>query len=442
MLHIRLLTLLVLLVAIINDAVGVAAAPVGKKGGFVYTTCKRGFEKLFKLEVMNTFPDLKFAFSRPGLITWKAPDSFSTQNFNLPASKSYFVRSFGSSVMSQATNVDDILNAVTELRESWQISSSSQLRLHVFGREEELALKSEHPQVLADRKHRIDTLRNDLLGSSDMFYQDGDEAKDNEVVLDVIVGEENEKTFVGCHIHDSKTRRSRYPNNLLPFITLPPEAPSRAYMKIEEAISYLDIRLSPGDVALEIGSAPGGCVYSLLQRGLTVVGVDPCPSDRTHAPILHKNPAFTEIKSKLHQLSLNQLPETVQWLLCDANIDALDALPHLKNICKYLHTKSLSLSQSPPHSSSSTSSTLPTSSSTKTSVSSSKGFKGLIYTSKLNDEVFALQPHKALEYIKNVKEELLSTQVFDEKNVIITTLPSNRQEVLIYAPVKNMKMKK
>jgi hypothetical protein len=192
----------------------------------------------------------------------------------------------------------------------------------------------------------------------------------------------------------------------------------------------LDIKLARGDVALEIGSAPGGCVYALLQRGLKVVGVDPCPSDRTHAPILHKNSAFSEVKAKLHQLSLADIPNSVQWLLCDANIDALDALPHLKTISKHLF--------STIGTSTSTTTSTTTTDATTTPVST-KAFKGLIYTAKLNDGVFTLPPQKALDYLNNVREELLSTQVFDEKKMVITTLPSNRQEVLIFAPAKKMK---
>jgi hypothetical protein len=54
---------------------------------------------------------------------------------------------------------------------------------------------------------------------------------------------------------------------------------------------------------------------------------------RTHSPVVRRHEAFTEIVSKLHRLQLEQLPFTVQWILCDANISPEEAIPHLKRLC-------------------------------------------------------------------------------------------------------------
>ena len=49
------------------------------------------------------------------------------------------------------------------------------------------------------------------------------------------------------------------------------KAPSRAYMKTEEAILSFNIPMEPHQNVLEIGSAPGGSVYNLLNRGTTII---------------------------------------------------------------------------------------------------------------------------------------------------------------------------
>ncbi len=58
-------------------------------------------------------------------------------------------------------------------------------------------------------------------------------------------------------------------------IDMPPESPSRAWLKLEEAVRFFDLALSPKDIVVELGCAPGGVVLALLNRGISVIGVDP-----------------------------------------------------------------------------------------------------------------------------------------------------------------------
>jgi hypothetical protein len=132
-----------------------AFTPQLAEGGFVYTTCKKGFEKLLKCEIQTLNPTLKFAFSRPGLITWKQPEDAAFDSFD--SSGSIFMRSHGQSVSAQAVTAADVVNAASDL------GIKKSLRLHVWGREEEPGLKSEHPQVTLDRTARVEKLKSDLL---------------------------------------------------------------------------------------------------------------------------------------------------------------------------------------------------------------------------------------------------------------------------------------
>jgi 23S rRNA (cytidine2498-2'-O)-methyltransferase len=52
-------------------------------------------------------------------------------------------------------------------------------------------------------------------------------------------------------------------------------APSRAAMKLAEAFIWLDRAPEPGDVCVDLGAAPGGWSYVLLERRAKVIAVDP-----------------------------------------------------------------------------------------------------------------------------------------------------------------------
>lgn len=374
------------------------------RGGFVYTTVKKGYERLLKLEVLQAYPDLKPSFSRPGLITYKTDDTSVLDNFfhRRHPQPFIFMRSCGLSIPSQVSTASDIIAQARTL-------GQQPLGLHVWGREEEQGLKSEHPQVGIDRRARIEAFRQELqlLGGPDLFHAEGSsEAKDNEVVLDVCVGEDGEKAFLGQHLHTAGlVGTTAFANNLLPTLTMPPESPSRAFMKIEEAIGLLGLAsvMREGHTAVEIGSAPGGCVYSLLQRGLTVCGVDPCPADRTHAPIVKKSKRFSEVRTFLRNLRVDQVPPSAEWLLCDANVPGEECIPYLVNMAAHYR---------------------PT-------------LRALLYTCKLSDKVYDMEPQRLLAYLRETREAVLQAGgggLFDD--VTMLTLPSHRQEILIFAKTR------
>jgi 23S rRNA (cytidine2498-2'-O)-methyltransferase len=58
-------------------------------------------------------------------------------------------------------------------------------------------------------------------------------------------------------------------------IHVPKAAPSRAAHKLVEAFAWLDRGPEPGDVCVDLGAAPGGWSYVLLERRAKVIAVDP-----------------------------------------------------------------------------------------------------------------------------------------------------------------------
>ncbi|MEO5713755.1 MAG: SAM-dependent methyltransferase [Luteolibacter sp.] len=58
-------------------------------------------------------------------------------------------------------------------------------------------------------------------------------------------------------------------------IVMPEDSPSRAWLKLEEAVRFFELELTPRDIVVELGCAPGGVVLALLRRQISVIGVDP-----------------------------------------------------------------------------------------------------------------------------------------------------------------------
>lgn len=55
------------------------------------------------------------------------------------------------------------------------------------------------------------------------------------------------------------------------------EAPSRSYLKVEEAYGIIGREPAPGELVCDLGAAPGGWSYSAAKRGARVVAVDNGP---------------------------------------------------------------------------------------------------------------------------------------------------------------------
>ena len=88
-----------------------------------------------------------------------------------------------------------------------------------------------------------------------------------------------------------------------------PQAPSRSYLKAEEAYAVLGREPAAGETVVDLGAAPGGWSYSAAKRGATVWAVDngPLKGGALRPEIRHAEAdAFTFA------------PESpVDWLFCD-----------------------------------------------------------------------------------------------------------------------------
>jgi 23S rRNA (cytidine2498-2'-O)-methyltransferase len=67
---------------------------------------------------------------------------------------------------------------------------------------------------------------------------------------------------------------SPFPNGEVHFVENRSGPPSRAYLKLWEALTLIGCRPGPGERCLDLGSSPGGWSWALQQMGATVISVD------------------------------------------------------------------------------------------------------------------------------------------------------------------------
>jgi len=263
---------------------------------FVFATCLPGVEPALKLELSRTRPELRLAYSRPGLVTFKSSRSVPPDD----PPGSVFARVWGRSIGAAS----DPASAALEL------AAVGATRVHAFAREPAAsaalaALPGATPgAVITPDAERALLAPWQALGP-------GGPAASGELVLDVIVAPD-EPAWLGVHRHGPF--HLPHPGGAIA-VEVPDDAPSRAYAKIEEAIAWASLPIAAGHVALEIGAAPGGAALALARRGVEVWAVDTgalAPSALA-AGVHH-------VAKKVGALRWEELPARVDWLLVDVNL--------------------------------------------------------------------------------------------------------------------------
>lgn len=105
-----------------------------------------------------------------------------------------------------------------------------------------------------------------------------------------------------------------------------PEAPSRSYLKMEEALHRLGIEPEAGQTVIDLGAAPGGWTYAFARRGCQVTAIDNGPLRLTSAVVrrvehLHRD-------GMTYRLAPHLPP--VDWLVGDMLIPPGQAFSLLK----------------------------------------------------------------------------------------------------------------
>ncbi len=87
-------------------------------------------------------------------------------------------------------------------------------------------------------------------------------------------------------------------------------APSRSYLKIEEAFSIFNHAPGSGDIVVDLGAAPGGWTWAALKRGAIVYAIDNGPLKK--GPLDHHN-----VHHVKHDAYTWHPQFHIDWLFCD-----------------------------------------------------------------------------------------------------------------------------
>ncbi|WP_442113317.1 23S rRNA (cytidine(2498)-2'-O)-methyltransferase RlmM [Pseudomonas sp. NUPR-001] len=120
------------------------------------------------------------------------------------------------------------------------------------------------------------------------------------------------RVFVGVASADNS---AMWPMGI-PRLKFPREAPSRSTLKLEEAWHHFipkdqwDARLSDDMTGVDLGAAPGGWTYQLVQRGMLVTAIDNGP--------MAESLMDTGLVQHLMADGFTYKPkQTVDWMVCD-----------------------------------------------------------------------------------------------------------------------------
>jgi 23S rRNA (cytidine2498-2'-O)-methyltransferase len=285
--------------------------------GFLFVTCQVGAEAALKGEVARRWPEFRFAYSRPGFVTFKLPKDHSLPaDFDLEA---VFARAHAFSLGKVTGDDPEKLAAGV-----WGLWGNRPVkRLHVWQRDREPP--GEHdfePSITQAAVEAAEAIRRGGVESgesrvesktphSQLSTLDSRPPRRGEMVLDCVLVEPQE-WWVGFHqVHSAP---SQWPGGMMP-LEMPPEAVSRAWLKMEEALRWSELPIPRGARCAELGSAPGGASQALLARGYDVLGIDPAEMH----PAVVENPHFTHIRRRAGQVRRRDFRK-VRWLMADMNV--------------------------------------------------------------------------------------------------------------------------
>ena len=275
---------------------------------FLFLTCQVGAEKAVKAELARRWPEFRPAFSRGGFLTLKLPETtYLTPDFDL---ESVFARSYGFS-LGKVSGDDD----ATLAHGLWDMFGDRPFeRIHVWQRDRaEAGEFGFEPSITPAAVEAYEAIRkacpwpDRLSGANDLT----EAAKPGDWVLDCVLVDPGQ-WWIG--FHRARSMPSRWAGGMMP-LEMPPEAVSRAWLKMEEALRWSQLPIPKGARCAEIGSAPGGASQSLLAHGLEVIGIDPAEMD----PAVMANPNFRHIRRRAAQVPRRAFRK-VRWLTADMNV--------------------------------------------------------------------------------------------------------------------------
>jgi 23S rRNA (cytidine2498-2'-O)-methyltransferase len=298
---------------------------------FLFTICQAGAEAALKAEIARQWPAFRFAFSRPGFVTFKLPDGFRLAiDFDL---QSTFARTYGFSLGKVSGS-----NAQELAQQAWKLAEQQRPHhVHAWQRDSTMPGENGFEPGTTPLANEIGQLFVDARPSYlDAPLPINQIASPGQIVLDCALVQPNE-WWIG--FHQATVVPQRWPGGV-PLVPRKPSAVSRAYLKMMEALQWSQMPVRRGDKCVEIGSAPGGSAAALLELGLTVLGVDPAEMDEEIA----SHPNFIHLRKRAADMKRREFRD-VKWLFADPNIAPQEMLDNVEEIVTHreVHVRGLLL---------------------------------------------------------------------------------------------------
>jgi 23S rRNA (cytidine2498-2'-O)-methyltransferase len=279
---------------------------MSSESSFLMVTCQVGAEGAVKAELAARWPDFRFAYSRPGFLTFKLPATCAVaDDFNLG---SVFVRAYAFSLGKvTGSDADEMARGV------WQaVAGRTFDALHVWQRDRFAPGEHSYEPAITDEARAAEAaIRRHAPEGAIAKGSTKLPTRPDKLVLDCVLVLPGE-WWLG--FHRAKQFASRWPGGLSD-LALPEKAVSRAYLKMQEGLRWSQLPIKPGHRFVEIGCAPGGACQALLEKGLQVTGIDPAVMD----PAVLENPNFTHIRKRALDVRRREFRKT-RWLAADMNV--------------------------------------------------------------------------------------------------------------------------
>jgi 23S rRNA (cytidine2498-2'-O)-methyltransferase len=284
---------------------------------FLFTICQVGAESALKTEMARLWPTFRFAFSRPGFVTFKLPDGFRLAvDFDL---QSTFARTYGFSLGKvSGPEARDLA------QQAWKLADEQKPdHVHAWQRDATMPGENGFEPGLTILANEIGQLLVESAPSSTPASLPFNQVSSiGQRVLDCVLVQPNE-WWIGFHY--VTVTPHQWPGGVP--IIMRRSAVSRAYLKMMESLHWSQLPIRSGDKCVEIGSAPGGAAAALLELGLTVHGVDPAEMDEEvlgHPNFIHHRKRAADLKRREFR--------DVKWLFADPNIAPHEMLDSIEEI--------------------------------------------------------------------------------------------------------------
>ena len=229
---------------------------------FIFVCCQVGAERALKQDLANgaasaraRHPNLAFAFSRPGFVTFKRLDDAPISNIDSP-----FARTYGFHLAQVKGSDDPVPELVNCLRRA-TLEARFQ-HLHVWARDRAVpGERGFEPHSTDESTSFGEQLRTALTTMDGIPINQ--RAKIGDRIADIIRLDEGHWF---CGEHTAVSTVTSWPGGV-PLLEIPDSIVSRAYLKMHEALLWSRLPIQAGDVCAELGSSPGGSCQALLERG-------------------------------------------------------------------------------------------------------------------------------------------------------------------------------